>query len=438
MHKKTIALFLLFSLLLLLPPSAQADVITGNTPNINAVSYVIVEGSSGEILFGQNYDAQRGVAELGQLMTAILAIESGKLDETLTVGAIPEEIKGNLVYLRQGEKYTLRELVEVMVVSSANDAAYVIANFVSGSHEKFVNAMNKKAEELGMTSTHFANAYGADVEGQLSTAKDMAILARYAMQNAEYRGFAMTSIVNWQNETYQKPLVNQNQLLTQMDGATGVKGCDLSTGEYCVAGAAQKDSRELVGVILAGADDTVYNDMKKLLEYGFEHTKLVPVVQKDSLQTTLQFGKEKNVRVVAGESFGVLQSTDTASIVTYQTKLNDIELPIKKEQKVGVLEVAVDGTVVKEVPLIAQDAAKKSINWFLLFTIFMTLLYLCQIGFRIVHNIKREQRKKQARHPAAAPANPQGRYDNLTAVEHPRPSQKKNLGNSRDRNTPKK
>ena len=115
MKKKITAIVLLTTMLLgLLPSAAMADLITEKTPNINAVSYIVLEQSSGEIILGQNYDAQFTPGDLVQMMTAVLAIESGKLDETVTIGKIPEEVRGTQVYLRQGEKYTLRQLVAVM------------------------------------------------------------------------------------------------------------------------------------------------------------------------------------------------------------------------------------------------------------------------------------------------------------------------------------
>lgn len=429
MRKKLTAVFLTLGMMLtLLPAPAHADLIEGSTPNINAVSYIIVEGDTGEVIFGQNYEAVQAPANLTQMMTAVLAIESGKLDETVTIGQIPEEVKGTNVYLRQGEKYTLRQLTEIMIVWSANDAAYAIGNYVGGNSEKFVTAMNKKAQEIGMTSTNFTNSYGLTAEGQVSNARDLALLACYAMELEDYRKFASTSIVNWSGESYQRPLGNKNQLLTLMEEATGVKGCTASSdgdGEtYAIAGSAQRDSRELVGIILGGTSDEVYENMKMLLNYGFDHTKAVPVVQKDALQTTLVFGEHK-VRVIAGANYSVLQANDTASIVSYQTELNNIELPIKQNQEVGKMEILVDGNVVDTVPLLAQDSAGKSINWLLIGTSAMTLLYICQILFRLVSGLNKKNKKRKKSRPVErtvpiAEQNDPYR-DMIQKVEHPQP-----------------
>ncbi|MBR6755580.1 MAG: D-alanyl-D-alanine carboxypeptidase [Peptococcaceae bacterium] len=397
MKKKITAIVLLTTMLLgLLPSAAMADLITEKTPNINAVSYIVLEQSSGEIILGQNYDAQFTPGDLVQMMTAVLAIESGKLDETVTIGKIPEEVRGTQVYLRQGEKYTLRQLVEVMILWSANDVAYVIGNYLGNGHDKFVTSMNKKAQALGMTNTAFINSYGLEVEGQVSSAKDMAVLACYAMGLDEYRKFAAKDIINWQGESYQKPLGNKNQLLSMNENATGVKGGSAINDLYAVAGAIERDNMELVGVILGASTDAVYEEMQKIINFGFDNIRSVPVVRKDALQTTLVFD-EQAVHVVASSGYTVLQQKGTASIVSYQTKLNDIELPIKKDQVVGDLEISVDGNVIDTVPLVAKESASKPINKLFVFTCLMTLLYIVQIIYRTLQIIKGNKRRKQAK-----------------------------------------
>lgn len=204
------------------------------------------------------------------------------------------------------------------------------------------------------------------------------------------------------------------------------------TGWLCT-----KENRELIGVILGMPDESIFQSMKKILDYGFEHTKVVPVIQKDTLETTLQYGENKQVRVVAGEDYSVIQSTDNASIVSYQRKLTDIELPIKKDSQVGVLEVLVDGTVMHEVPLVALDEVRKPINWIFMITILLSVVYIASIISRIVSNIRRQQRKKAAVRPVKVKStvSEKNQYDNLmNSVEHPKQPAKKTLTSSRERN----
>lgn len=439
MRKRITAIFLMITMLgMLLPQAAMADVLTTSIPDISATSYIVVDGSTGEILFGKNYQQQCAPASITKIMTAILAIESGKLDETVTVPELPDfgTTGAVTVHLVKGEKYTLRQLVEVMMVASANDAAYAVADAVGGSAEKFVSQMNEKAKTLGMTSTTFKNPHGLDEDGHLVTAEDMAKLACYAMQNETFREIVLIQQVDWNGVSYVKSLPTTNKLFSIMPEATGIKTGNSNEAQRTLVASAQKDGRELIGVILGVADESIFQNMKTVLNYGFDHTKIVPVVQKDNLETTLQFGEDKQVRVVAGEDYSVIQSTDNASIVSYQRKLTDIELPIKKDSQVGVLEVLVDGSVIHEVPLIALDDVRKPINWVFLVAIFLSVVYIASICSRIVNNIRRAQRKRAAGR-AVAPATPTKRnqYDNLvSSVEHPKQPAKKTLTSSRNRN----
>ncbi len=440
MHRKWIAIVVLIAVLFTaLPGAATADVITSSVPEIDATSYIVVDGATGEILFGKNYQQQCAPASITKIMTAILAIESGKLDNEITVPEIPDfgTTGAVTIHLGKGEKYTLRSLVEVMLVASANDAAYVIADAVGGSAEKFVNQMNEKAKELGMSNTTFKNPHGLDEDGHLVTAEDMAKLACYAMQNETFRQMVLVQQVNWQGVSYEKPLPTTNKLFSIMPEATGIKTGNSDEAKRTLVGSAQKESRELIGVILGVPDESIFQSMKKILDYGFEHTKVVPVIQKDTLETTLQYGENKQVRVVAGEDYSVIQSTDNASIVSYQRKLTDIELPVKKDSQVGVLEVLVDGTVMHEVPLIALDEVRKPINWIFMITILLSVVYIASIISRIVSNIRRQQRKKAAARPVKVKStvSEKNQYDNLmNSVEHPKQPAKKTLTSSRERN----
>ncbi len=443
MNKKWMILLLVITLLCsMVPGQALADVITASAPDVTATSYIVIDGSTGEVLFGKNYQQQCAPASITKIMTAILAIESGKMDNEVTVPELPDfgDSGAVTVHLVKGEKYTLRSLVEVMMVASANDAAYTVANAVGGSADKFVTMMNEKAKELDMTGTTFKNPHGLDEDGHVVTAEDMAKLARYAMQNETFREIVMIQQVDWKGVSYEKPLPTTNKLFSIMPEATGIKTGNSNNAQRTLVASAQKDGRELIGVILGAADESIFQSMKKILTYGFEHTKIVPVIQKESLETTLQFGEDKQVRVVAGEDYSVIQSTDNASIISYQRRLTNVELPIKKNTQVGVLEILVDGSVVHEVPLIALDDARKPINWLFIITLILSVVYIASICSRIVSNIRRAQRKKAASRAKTVPVeSKRNQYDNLVnSVEHPtqtaRTTTKKTLTSSRDRN----
>lgn len=431
MNKKPIAVLIIITILLsLFPVPVFAEVLTSSVPDVNAVGYIVADAENGTVLFSKNATVQTAPADLVKVMTAILAIESGKLDTEVTVKSLPDLTGMNAVtiHLVKGERYVMRDLVEVMLVSSANDAAHVVAESVSGSVDKFVTQMNSKAQALGMTNTVFKNPHGQDAEGQFTTAEDMMKLAAYAMKNDTFRTMVKTQQVNWKGVSYEKPLANANQLFSIMSEATGVQSGQTANAKYTLIGSAKKDNRELIGVILGASDTSIYQNMKTILNYGFEHTKVVPVIQKDTLQTVLSFGENKQVRVVAGENYSVILPTNTASIVSYQVVLTDAERPIKKNEQVGVMEVLMDGTEIYQVPLIALEDARKPINWVFVLAVMLSLVYIASIISRVITMRKREKRKKEAtqakvtmeREKAQNTRTRQRDYDKLmTSIDHP-------------------
>ncbi len=449
MNKRLLAMLLLVTMLVgILPAPAFADVLNDSLPDVKA-NYIVVDGETGTVLFGNNADTAAAPADLVKIMTAMLAIDSGKLDTEIAVKNLPD-LSGTdaaTIHLVKGERYTMRALVEVMLVASANDAAYVVAEAVGGSVDKFVTKMNEKAKVLGMENTVFKNPHGQDAEGQVTTAADMAKLACYAMQNDTFRTMVKTSQVNWQGVSYEKPLANTNQLFSIMSEATGVQSGHTDGAKYTLIGAAKKDNRELIGVILGASDTSVYQNMRTLLLHGFNHTKVVPVVQKDTLQTVLAFGEKQQVRVVAGENYSVTLPANNASILSYQMKLTDAERPIAKNSQVGVLEILLDGSEIYQVPLIALEDVRKPINWLFVGAVILSLVYIASIISRTVTMVQKDKRKKEAtqarinaeRQHAQNAANKQTNYDKLmTSIDHPKqvktaPTQKKTLTSSRDR-----
>ncbi|MBQ5668029.1 MAG: D-alanyl-D-alanine carboxypeptidase [Peptococcaceae bacterium] len=447
MRNKFVAMIVLFAMLFsIVPAPAFADVLEKSFPDVSAAGYIVADVESGTVLFGKNSDVQAAPADLVKVMTAILAIESGNLDTEITVKNLPnlDGMNAVTVHLVKGERYTMRSLVEVMLVASAKDAAYVVAEGVAGSADKFVTLMNSKAKELGMSNTVFKNPHGQDAEGQLTTAADMAKLASHAMKSDTFRAMVKTQQVNWKGVSYEKPLANTNQLFSIMSDATGVQSGHTAAAKYTLIGSAKKDNRELVGVILGASDSSMYQNMRNILNYGFEHTKVVPVIQKDTLQTVLQFDEQHKVRVVAGENYSVILPSNNASIVSYQMVLDNAERPIKKNTQVGALEVLLDGSEIYQVPLIALEDARKPINWVFVAAVVLSLVYIASIISRSITMMQKERRKKSAvqsrtQSNVQNTASGSKNYDRLmTSIEHPTQvktssMQKKTLTSSRDR-----
>lgn len=393
-RKIALGMIVIWCMMILAPQTARADVLSEGLPKVEANSFVVIEGSSGEILFGSNYTAQADPAGLVKMMTAVLAIEKGDMEKIITVGKIPsEKIQGTrTLMLREGEKIKLEALVKAIIIDSANDVAFAIADEIGGNESKFVDMMNEKAKELGMKNTTFTNVYGISEANQVTTAEDMAILGRYAMSLNVYREIARTKSFQWSGESFNGNLLsNTNPLLEIMPEAIGVKEGHSADGTYVtLVGAAQKDGRELIGVILGSASDsTAATTMQSILNHGFNNTKIVPIVQKDVAMTNISYGDNKQIRVVAGDNYNLVRPADNNAIVETHMTLDDIDLPIKKDQKVGILSILVDGTEIGQVQLVSLDDARGSINWLLIFTCIMTILYIAQMALRTYRMVRK-------------------------------------------------
>ncbi len=271
--KKYLLIFMIFVLIPMMNVKAIST---------SATSAILMDQNSGRILYSENIHEVRSIASISKIMTGILAVESGKLDETVTVGDEILKAYGSGIYIKQGEKISLRDLVYGLMLRSGNDAAVTIATYVSGSVEEFVKLMNAKATELGMKHTTFNNPSGLDEEeGNYSCAYDMAILTSYAMKNKDYRTITGTEkhTVKTNKNTY--VWHNKHKLLTQYKYATGGKtGFTKKARRTLVTTATNKDLN-LVVVTLNDGDD--FNDHMNLFEYGFQNYENQTLLKKGNL-----------------------------------------------------------------------------------------------------------------------------------------------------------
>lgn len=240
---------------------------------INASAAVLIDAGTGETIYEKNSHIQMAPASTTKIMTAIIAIEQGELDREVKISAHAAAIPGSSMRLRRGEKYSLHQLLYGLLLSSGNDAATAIAEYIAGSELKFAGLMNQKAKDLGMADTQFKNASGLPAEGHYSTACDLAILARYALKNPVFAAIVQTKFtsVPVSRSKAKKSLINHNKLLWQYPYTTGIKtGYTRKAGRCLVASATQKET-SLISVVLKSG--TMYNDSINLFNFGFK-TKL--------------------------------------------------------------------------------------------------------------------------------------------------------------------
>lgn len=259
-------------------PIGQANV------HISAQNAVLIEQDSGEVLFEKNAHEKQSVASITKVMTAIIAIESNQMDDRIKASRNAIHTEGSSIYLEEGEKMQLEDLIYGLMLRSGNDAAMAIAEHIGESEEGFVYLMNEKARWIGMTNTNFANPHGLEEENHYSTAYDMAILMQYAMNNETFQEISGTSMHSAKTRTY--GWKNKNRLLTQLyKNATGGKtGFTKKAGRTLVTTAAN-NQHELIAVTLNAPDD--WNDHIQLYTNGFsqlENEETYPLTNKEHSQ----------------------------------------------------------------------------------------------------------------------------------------------------------
>ncbi|TCT25624.1 D-alanyl-D-alanine carboxypeptidase [Melghiribacillus thermohalophilus] len=282
MKKTMIAFMSFFFIHIPFSSSVQA------APGVSAHSAVLMEAESGRVLYEKNPHEQRSIASITKILTAIVAIEYGKLDDEVTISERAERIGGSSIYLEKGETVKLKDLLYGLMLRSGNDAAIAISEHIGGSVEGFVHIMNEKAKWIGMNHSHFANPHGLDQENHYSTAYDMALLMRYAIKNDTFRKIAGT--VSYQSESETYPWRNKNKLLTRYyEYCTGGKTGFTSQAGRTLVSSAEKENMKLIMVTLNASDD--WNDHRNIYEWAYETFDLIKIGAKGELTIPLPDGK---------------------------------------------------------------------------------------------------------------------------------------------------
>jgi D-alanyl-D-alanine carboxypeptidase len=263
--------------------------------SVSAQAAILMDAGSGRILFEHNSDAQLRIASITKIMTAIIAIELGELSDLVTTSRNAFGVEGSSIYLKLGEKLSLENLLYGLMLRSGNDAAVAIAEHVGGSLEGFVFLMNQKAAELGMEHTVFGNPHGLDThEEHYSTARDMAVLTAYAMENEVFAEIVGTTRKSapLEGEVWDRIWHNKNRILTKYPYAEGVKTGYTKRAKRTLVSSASKEGHRLITVTLNGPDD--WNDHMNMFEYGFNTYILQTIVNagQEIVEQGLDSGRE--------------------------------------------------------------------------------------------------------------------------------------------------
>ncbi|PWA12411.1 D-alanyl-D-alanine carboxypeptidase [Pueribacillus theae] len=338
-----------------------------STLNVSAKSAILIEQESGRILFEKDAYTKRRIASITKIMTAILAIESGKLDDKVKISSKSVNIEGSSIYLKEGEIITLEDLVYGLMLKSGNDAAIAIANHVGGSVEGFVYMMNEKAKAIGMKDTVFSNPHGLDdSENHYSTAYDMALLMKYAMKDKTFRKISSTEKYKTKKidgESWGRLWKNKNKLVTGLyKYSTGGKTGYTKRANRTLVSTASKNDMDLIAVTLDDPDD--WNDHIALFEHAFDTYQKMKLIDKGKYKhATHDFYRNK--LIVKQPVYYPLTEEESQLLTSSITLLRPPKG--KKWEKegvpapVGYLKIKLEGEEIAKVPLFfdGQPAAEK-------------------------------------------------------------------------------
>jgi D-alanyl-D-alanine carboxypeptidase (penicillin-binding protein 5/6) len=335
--------------------------------SIDARAAVLMDPLSGKILFEQNKDKRWPPASVTKVMTMLLimeAVESGRVkwSDPIRTSAVAAGMGGSQVYLKEGEEFPLSEMFKTIAVVSANDASTAVAEYLYGSDRDFIEAMNRRAQELGLKNTHFANETGLPDPNHYSSAYDLALICRELLKHPEVLKYTSIWMDTFRNGEFQ--LRNTNELIRVYRGADGLKTGHTEEAKYCLAATAVKGNFRLLSVILgAESDGKRVAETKRLLDYGYRNYqwKLVNKAGQELGKVYLKQARPEMVPVKLNEDFGVLVERGRDKLVETQlAPLNKLKFPIKAGGKVGLLKAVYQGETLAEAPVFTTVEVKRA------------------------------------------------------------------------------
>ena len=354
----------------------------------NAKSAILIEASTGKVLYEKNIDEKYAPASMTKMMSLLLIMENIdnrnlKMDEVIKVSKNASSMGGSQIFLQENEEMTVEDLLKGITIGSANDATVALAERIGGTESAFVELMNKKAKELGLKNTNFKNPTGLDEANHYSSSRDMSIIARELVKHSKILEFSSIYETYLRTDTDNKFwLVNTNKLVRFYPGVDGLKTGYTEEAGYCLTATINKDNMRLIAVVMGEPTSSIRNsEVSALLDYGYN------LYQKDTYITTeeiidtvpVEKGKEEFANIVVLNDVGTINKKGhKMGEITYELDLKKMKAPVKKGDIVGNLTIKEDGNVVNNVDVTVE----KSVDKAGLFTIYFR--YLRDIaGFKI-------------------------------------------------------
>jgi D-alanyl-D-alanine carboxypeptidase len=367
--------------------------------DIRAEAAILIDAKTGTVVYEKNADEPMYPASITKIVTGIVAIQSADLNESVTVSKEARHEEGTRVFLAEGEVVTVEKLLYGMLVNSGNDAATALAEHIDGTKEQFAERMNDFVRDtVGVKQTHFTNPHGLPDPEHYTTAHDMAMIARYAMQNELFREIVATKTKPWVGEEWESELMNHNRLLWTYEGANGIKNGFTSAAGFTLVSSAKRGDTEYIGVILkASSEKELYDDMTALLDYGFQHFESRLVMDKGE-KRQFQSGSEGEKEFVAAEPVWATlpKAMEPVATIDEQGRLHLHNSPlVSAAEPIAVLK-PLQPAQAPELPLtvdmdeVPQKTQRKS-PWAIAITAvwFLQLVFLCMVAAARRRKMKR-------------------------------------------------
>lgn len=361
---------LILLLLLIFIPLVKAEETEDLAPN--AKSAIMIEASTGEILFQKNKDEKLAPASMTKMMSMLLImeeIENGNLkwNEMITTSEKASSMGGSQIFLKVGEKMTVEDLLKGVAIASGNDAVVALAERVSGSEEQFVKRMNTRAKDLGLKNTNFINATGLTADNHYSSAYDMSLIAKELVKHEKILEFTSTYEDYLRKDT-KSPfwLVNTNRLVRFKEGVDGLKTGFTDEAGYCLTATMKKDNMRLITVVMKEENTSKRSaDTTKMLDYGFNIYMVQTILDEKTTieKKKVELGKTLTTEIVPKENITILnKKSDEQKNITYKTNINKIIAPVKKGDKVGTIDIIEDNNIISTIDAtVKEDIAKANI-----------------------------------------------------------------------------
>ena len=348
--------------------SYETDMVSALSSNeLYAASAILMDATTGRVLYEKNGYTQMAMASTTKIMTCILALEYGNLDETVKVSSYAASMPKVKLGINSGEEYTLRDLLYSLMLESHNDVAVAIAEHIGGSVQGFAALVNQKARDLGAYNTNFVTPNGLDAVGHQTTAADLALIGAYAIQNPEFVEITNKTSYTFSNKAGTRTFTvsNKNSFLNQMEGAFGIKTGYTGDAGYCFVGALKRDGKVFISVVLASGwppDKThKWSDTKKLMNYGLDNYSYEVIFSPNTHYNTIYVENAKTpyVNTYIAEEICVLLNPDKDVVEVKYECPDTLVAPVTANQTVGFAEIYINNELFRKLAIRVYESAEE-------------------------------------------------------------------------------